>query len=202
MTAGAAPPARCSPGRPACATSTGRPRVEIERPDAFFEQAEAEYPDAPVWVGELYLEMHRGTYTSQAKTKQGNRRSEHLLREAELWAATAAVRAGTAYPSAALDRIWKSVLLNQFHDILPGSSIGWVHREAVATYAALAEELEAIIGQAQAALAGARPGRGGVQRQPARPGRGRSARGRARWPRPPRRPCGARMAASSSTTVW
>ena len=52
----------------------------------------------PVWVGELYLELHRGTYTSQAKTKQGNRRSEHLLREAELWAATAAVRAGLAYP--------------------------------------------------------------------------------------------------------
>ena len=50
--------------------------------------AEAEYPDAPVWSGELYLELHRGTYTSQARTKAGNRRSEHLLREAELWAAT------------------------------------------------------------------------------------------------------------------
>ena len=133
----------------------GSARIEIERPDAFFEQAEGEYPDAPVWVGELYLEMHRGTYTSQAKTKQGNRRSEHLLREAELWAATAAVRAGTAYPFADLDRIWKSVLLGQFHDILPGSSIGWVHREAVATYAAVGEELEAIIGEAQTALAGA-----------------------------------------------
>ncbi|MDF2145533.1 glycoside hydrolase family 38 C-terminal domain-containing protein [Knoellia sp. p5-6-4] len=133
----------------------GSARVEVERPDAFFEKAEAEYPDAPVWVGELYLEMHRGTYTSQAKTKQGNRRSEHLLREAELWAATAAVRTGAAYPSADLDRIWKAVLLNQFHDILPGSSIGWVHREAVETYAALAEELEAIICEAQQALAGA-----------------------------------------------
>jgi alpha-mannosidase len=132
----------------------GSARVEVERPDAFFEKAEAEYPDAPVWVGELYLEMHRGTYTSQAKTKQGNRRSEHLLREAELWAATAAVRTGAAYPAAALDRIWKAVLLNQFHDILPGSSIGWVHREAVETYAALAQELEAVIGEAQRALAG------------------------------------------------
>ena len=133
----------------------GSPRVEIERPDAFFRQAEAEYPDAPVWVGELYLEMHRGTYTSQARTKQGNRRSEHLLREAELWAATAAVREGFDYPAARLDRLWKTVLLNQFHDILPGSSIGWVHREAVEQYRAVAAELEEVIGDAMGALAGA-----------------------------------------------
>jgi alpha-mannosidase len=133
----------------------GSARVEVERPDRFFEQAEAEYPDAPIWVGELYLEMHRGTYTSQARTKQGNRRSEHLLREAELWASTAAVRTGAAYPYAALDRLWKVVLLHQFHDILPGSSIGWVHREAVEAYAAVAAELEGIIAEAQRALAGA-----------------------------------------------
>ena len=132
----------------------GSARIEVERPDTFFEQAEADYPDAPVWVGELYLEMHRGTYTSQARTKQGNRRSEHLLREAELWASTATVRTGAAYPADALDRIWKVVLLQQFHDILPGSSIGWVHREAVAAYAAVAEELTGIIDAAQAALAG------------------------------------------------
>ena len=55
-------------------------------------------PNAPVWSGEMYLELHRGTYTTQARTKQGNRRSEHLLREAELWAATAAVRAGAGVP--------------------------------------------------------------------------------------------------------
>ena len=132
----------------------GSARIEIERPDAFFEQAEAEYPDAPVWVGELYLEMHRGTYTSQAKTKQGNRRSEHLLREAELWASTATVRTGAPYPAEALDRIWKVVLLLQFHDILPGSSIGWVHREAVESYEQVAQELTQIIEAAQAALAG------------------------------------------------
>ncbi|MGA8979698.1 MAG: glycoside hydrolase family 38 C-terminal domain-containing protein, partial [Pedococcus sp.] len=137
----------------------GSARIEVERPDTFFEQAEADYPDAPVWVGELYLEMHRGTYTSQARTKQGNRRSEHLLREAELWASTATVRTGAAYPADALDRLWKVVLLQQFHDILPGSSIGWVHREAVAAYAAVAEELTGIIEAAQAALAG----EGGVE---------------------------------------
>ncbi|MEW2139843.1 glycoside hydrolase family 38 C-terminal domain-containing protein [Streptomyces sp. NPDC005409] len=133
----------------------GSPRVEIERPDAFFEKAHAEYEDAPVWAGELYLELHRGTYTSQAKTKQGNRRSESLLCEAELWAATAAVRVpGFAYPFEDLERIWKTVLLHQFHDILPGSSIAWVHREARETYARVREELQGITLAAQRALAG------------------------------------------------
>ncbi|MER5304680.1 glycoside hydrolase family 38 C-terminal domain-containing protein [Streptomyces lasiicapitis] len=132
----------------------GSATVQWETPAAFFEKAEAEYPNAPVWVGELYLELHRATLTSQAGTKQGNRRSEHLLREAELWAATAAVRAGFPYPYQELDRIWKTVLLHQFHDILPGSSIAWVHREARATYAAVAADLNGIIGAAQKALAG------------------------------------------------
>ncbi|MER6066397.1 glycoside hydrolase family 38 C-terminal domain-containing protein [Streptomyces sp. NPDC001792] len=132
----------------------GSAQVVWETPQAFFEKAEAEYPEPPVWVGELYLELHRATLTSQAKTKQGNRRSEHLLREAELWAATAAVRAGFPYPYEELDRIWKTVLLHQFHDILPGSSIAWVHREARATYERLAGELNAIIEGAQRALAG------------------------------------------------
>ncbi|MDX3854258.1 alpha-mannosidase [Streptomyces sp. AK02-01A] len=132
----------------------GSATVAWETPGDFFAKAEAEYPNPPVWVGELYLELHRATLTSQAKTKQGNRRSEHLLREAELWAATAAVRTGSAYPYEQLDRIWKTVLLHQFHDILPGSSIAWVHREAEKTYAALAEELNGVIDAAQRALAG------------------------------------------------
>ncbi|MEU8760194.1 glycoside hydrolase family 38 C-terminal domain-containing protein [Streptomyces sp. NPDC048659] len=132
----------------------GSPRVAWETPAEFFEKAEAEYPEPPVWVGELYLELHRATLTSQAGTKQGNRRSEHLLREAELWAATAAVRAGAPYPYEELDRIWKTVLLHQFHDILPGSSIAWVHREAEATYRRIAGELTALIETAQRALAG------------------------------------------------
>lgn len=132
----------------------GSARVVFEKPSAFFEKAHAEYADAPVWAGELYLELHRATLTSQARTKQGNRRSEHLLREAELWAATAAVRAGFPYPYEQLDRLWKTVLLHQFHDILPGTSIAWVHREAAETYAAVAQELEALIADALAALAG------------------------------------------------
>ncbi|WP_343318928.1 glycoside hydrolase family 38 C-terminal domain-containing protein [Arthrobacter sp. TMP15] len=131
----------------------GSPQVTIQTPTAFFTSAEAEYPNAPVWKGELYLELHRGTYTSQALTKQGNRRSEHLLREAELWSTTAAVRGLIDYPYAELDRIWKLVLLNQFHDILPGSSIAWVHREAAESYARIAADLKAIIFAAVDALA-------------------------------------------------
>ncbi|MFJ2476956.1 alpha-mannosidase [Streptomyces sp. NPDC087659] len=132
----------------------GAATVVWESPEEFFTKAEAEYANPPVWVGELYLELHRATLTSQARTKQGNRRSEHLLREAELWAATAAVRTGFPYPYEQLDRIWKTVLLHQFHDILPGSSIAWVHREAERTYAAVADELNALVAAAQRALAG------------------------------------------------
>jgi len=133
----------------------GSPRVAVESPRAFFEKAEAEYPDPPVWVGELYLETHRGTYTSQARTKQGNRRSEHLLREAELWAATAAVRGLARYPYDVLRDAWRTVLLQQFHDILPGSSIAWVHREAEQHYARVATALETVIADSTHALAAA-----------------------------------------------
>ncbi|MEU8652706.1 glycoside hydrolase family 38 C-terminal domain-containing protein [Streptomyces sp. NPDC048737] len=136
----------------------GSPKVVVEHPDDFFAKARAEYPDAPVWNGELYLELHRATYTSQARTKQGNRRSEHRLREAELWATTAALHApGYAYPHERLDRLWKTVLLHQFHDILPGSSIAWVHREAEAEYARVAGELEELTTEAFGALGGGGP---------------------------------------------
>jgi alpha-mannosidase len=148
-------PTREMLGRARRTTSlAGSPAVHVERPSAFFEAAQAEYTEAPVWAGELYLEIHRGTYTSQAAMKQGNRRSEHLLREAELWSATAAVRGLLDYPAEELDEIWRIVLLHQFHDILPGSSIAWVHREARATYAGVAARLEALIGAALDALAG------------------------------------------------
>ncbi|MCM3846483.1 glycosyl hydrolase-related protein [Pseudonocardia sp. DR1-2] len=132
----------------------GAPRVRIGTSEEFFTEAEADYPDPPVWSGELYLEYHRGTYTSQARTKQGNRRNEHLLREAELWAATATVRTGAPYPAEVLRRLWQKVLLLQFHDILPGSSIAWVHHDAERDHAAVTAELEAIVDGALTALAG------------------------------------------------
>ncbi|ATL86232.1 alpha-mannosidase [Streptomyces malaysiensis subsp. malaysiensis] len=141
------------------ASLEGSPTVEIQLPSAFFTEAEREYgAKAPVWSGELYLELHRATYTTQAKTKQGNRRSEHLLREAELWATAAALHTpGYAYPYDALDRLWKTVLLHQFHDILPGSSIAWVHREARDTYEMVFAELAGIVAEAVAALGGGGP---------------------------------------------
>ena len=132
----------------------GSPTVTLGTPIEFFERAEAEYAAPPVWSGELYLELHRGTYTSQANTKQGNRRSEGLLREAELWCATATVRNGTPYPYDELEQDWHLVLLQQFHDILPGSSIAWVHKDAERNYAAIAGRLEALIGAAQRDVAG------------------------------------------------
>jgi len=114
----------------------GSPRLEIESPDAFFEKARAEYPGAPVWVGELYLELHRGTFTSHAREKRGNRDSEARLREVELWWTAAALRTGAAYPHDRIEGLWKRTLLQQFHDILPGSSIAWVHQENEEAYRA------------------------------------------------------------------
>ncbi|GAB6899300.1 alpha-mannosidase [Kineosporia succinea] len=132
----------------------GSARVGVESPQDFFVKALEDHPAPEVWAGEMYLEIHRGTYTTHHATKAGNRRSEHLLREAELWSATATVRTGAEYPSERLDAIWKQVLTHQFHDILPGSSIAWVHRLAKTTYAEIAAELEQIVADAQRALAG------------------------------------------------
>src|SRR5699024_2276540 len=132
----------------------GSPRVEFGTAEEFFERARAEYPDAPVWNGELYLELHRGTYSAQLGTKQGNRRSEHLLHEAEFLAALAAIRGGAAYPHEALEQLWEKTLLGQFHDILPGSSTACVHREAERDAAEIAERAGAIIDGARAARSG------------------------------------------------
>ena len=87
-----------------------------------------------VQVGELYLECHRGTYTTQGKNKLNNRRSEDLLHDVEFLAAIAPGR----YPARELDRLWKLVLLNQFHDIIPGSSITDVYRDSSEQYADIA----------------------------------------------------------------
>lgn len=137
------------------ASLEGSPTVTIDTPRAFFDAAAAEYPNPPVWSGEMYLELHTGTYTSQARTKRGNRRSEHLLREAELWAASATVQQGAAYPYDELEELWHLVLLQQFHDILPGSAIAWVAQDAERGYAAIARRLEDLIADATATLVGA-----------------------------------------------
>lgn len=124
----------------------GAARVELGAPEQFFAAVEAELgDDAPVWAGELYLELHRGTLTSQIAMKQGNRRAEALLRTVEYLKAVSAVRDDVPYPHAELDEAWRTVLLHQFHDILPGSSISWVHREARDTYARLEKQLRALV---------------------------------------------------------
>jgi alpha-mannosidase len=124
----------------------GSPRVQLGTPSQFFAEVEAEIAagaPAPTWNGELYFEMHRGTLTSQLRTKLGNRRAERLLVEAEMWWA-AASPAGP-WPAAQLDRLWKDLLLQQFHDIVPGSSIGWVHDEAEAELQRIGATAESLI---------------------------------------------------------
>ncbi|MBK8445283.1 MAG: alpha-mannosidase [Micropruina sp.] len=130
----------------------GSPRVVWETPDAFFERAKAELPEPAVWKGELYLERHRATFTTQHAMKQGNRRNEGLLIEAELWASVATLRTARPYPYDTLDQAWREVLLLQFHDILPGSAISWVHREAAQRHAMVSATLERVIAESLAAL--------------------------------------------------
>lgn len=125
----------------------GVPRVEQEFARHFFQRAAEEAKDLPVWVGELYLELHRGTYTTQAKNKWLNRRCEFLLRDAEFYASLCPDGL-SSYPASALDRCWKLVLLNQFHDVIPGSSIGWVYEDSRKQYAEVMETGERLVEQA------------------------------------------------------
>lgn len=110
----------------------------------FFREAKAKSRDLMTWVGELYLELHRGTYTSQATTKRNNRRSEFLLRDAE-WLSAFAPGYPTSYPAPDLEAAWKLVLLNQFHDIIPGSSVREVYEDADRDYATVRETGERIV---------------------------------------------------------
>lgn len=117
----------------------GCPRVRMASPLDYFKDLEARGIPSAHYVGELYFQAHRGTYTSQARTKKGNRKSELALREAELWAVTAQALKGYSLPVAALAGAWRTVLLNQFHDVIPGSSIQRVYEQAEAMHAAVIE---------------------------------------------------------------
>lgn len=98
----------------------------------------------PDWVGELYLEYHRGTYTSMARNKRYNRVAELLLMETEGLYTMAKTLLGEEYPAEKLNGIWKTVLLNQFHDIIPGSSIKSVYEESNYQYETIIKELESL----------------------------------------------------------
>lgn len=109
----------------------GAPKVAFESAKNFFNRIEKYSDDLETWVGELYLEYHRGTYTTQGHVKRGNRQLEQKLRAVEfLWSCIPLVH----YPENELDRIWKNTLLNQFHDILPGSSITDVYKTTIKEY--------------------------------------------------------------------
>jgi alpha-mannosidase len=118
-------------------TFPAQPRVQQGTVRDFFQRLEEESgDDLPTWNGELYLEVHRGTYTTQGRTKRANRKSEFLLHDAEFLAAWAALLdPDYDYPAETFREAWQLVCLNQFHDIIPGSSIGAVYEDAAAQYA-------------------------------------------------------------------
>ena len=113
-----------------CRDLEGVPRTRMASPLEYFKDLEVEGIPEQHYVGELYFQAHRGTYTSQARTKRNNRKAELALREAELWGLAAHALKGTPYPWQAIGETWRTVLLHQFHDILPGSSIEAVYHEA------------------------------------------------------------------------
>jgi alpha-mannosidase len=126
----------------------GVPRVTIAEPMAYFrDQMKKGWPNAR-YVGELYFQAHRGVYTSQAKTKAGNRKSELALRRAEMWGVAARALTDFEFSSDTLGEAWTGVLLNQFHDILPGSSIERVYEEAEALYDEVIDAADAVTADA------------------------------------------------------
>jgi alpha-mannosidase len=107
------------------------PRLEFSTAEAFLDRLQALSIDSlPTWNTDLYLEFHRGCYTSHARQKRSNRLSERLLYEAELFSAIATLLLDVEYPQHPLESAWKQVLFNQFHDILPGSAIPEVYEDA------------------------------------------------------------------------
>ena len=108
--------------------------------------------ELPVWDGELYLEMHRGTFTTKGALKRENRQGEFLAQEVETLCTLAALK-GMTYPLQAISTAWKKLLLNQFHDILPGSHTQPVFLEAMETYAKMREEFSCLKTEALDVLA-------------------------------------------------
>lgn len=136
----------------------GVPRTKMASPVEFFHDLEKSAIPPTKYVGELYFQAHRGTYTSQARTKKNNRLSELTLREAELWSAIATIKSSHAYPYESLRRAWQTVLLLQFHDILPGSSIQRVYQDAEGMHAAVIQEAHDLSQKAQSTFASQKAG--------------------------------------------
>ncbi len=132
----------------------GLPSTAQGGAEPFFERLDARVGGAeelPRFYGELYMEYHQGTFTSQAWLKRANRHNEFALREAELYAGWAA-RPAQARPDPRLAAAWQKMLLNQFHDILPGSSIGPVYADARRDHAFIAQTAQTVREEALADL--------------------------------------------------
>lgn len=106
----------------------GMPRLAMGRVGDFYERIDGD--SLPVWTGEQYFEYHRATFTTQAKVKSLHRRLEHAVAECEVATTLALISRALPYPKDDLDQIWRTLLLNEFHDILPGSSIHTVYQTA------------------------------------------------------------------------
>ena len=122
------------------------PKTEHMRADEFLHRNLKDNDQLEVWDGELYLEMHRGTFTTKSNLKSFNRRLEYKLRAAEMLSLLR-MRAGAPYPKEELEACYKKLLLNQFHDILPGSHINPVYQDAIKDYEELEKRLDALIGE-------------------------------------------------------
>ncbi len=127
--------------------------VKQEWAAAFLESWQADAARFATWSGELYLERHEGTLTTEARNKWYNRKMELALRELEWTSVLAATLTGMSYPAARLTAIWREVLLYQFHDILPGSSIKRVYDESLARYAELHRQTTELTASNDARLA-------------------------------------------------
>jgi alpha-mannosidase len=129
----------------------GVPRTKLSSPAEFFANLPPR-ETLPRYVGELYFQAHRGTYTSQARTKQANRRLELTLREAEFWGCAARALSNYPFTRTSLQPIWRTLLLHQFHDILPGSSIQRVYAEAEKALSSASAAGESFIKHSAASL--------------------------------------------------
>jgi alpha-mannosidase len=136
------------------------PRIRQGRVLDFFQRLEQESGEKlPVWENELYLEIHRGTYTSQSRTKRSNRKNEVSLHNAELLASLASqLDPHFPYPHAQLTHAWRLLCLNQFHDIIPGSSIRQVYVDSAAQHAEIGAMTQQICADALDILAQASGG--------------------------------------------
>lgn len=129
----------------------GIPKVQIDTTESYFKRIHDSIPEdcLNVWEGELYFEMHRGTYTSQGFVKRANRKSEILMHNVEFLSVLAdSLNQKDQYPKKEINRIWENILLNQFHDVLPGSSIRQVYEDCRVLYQNIKEEGNQLLNQA------------------------------------------------------